>query len=225
MDLRSFNSENLRESSKPQPLLILAERSIYFSVRDARTTSSTRSFFAYYSWSRYGRIASFGNRKRFVSTVVLILGALVGSAILSKWDVSDGTLALAGGLIFLLVALPMVISAPSPATEHDELPNPRKGLYRQLIATLVTPFGLAALVLFVRLMPSQTGPILAVLVAVMIFDLIAMVFARPLLKYLTIPLQALAMIFSVLQVALALQEIVYGLRFIAINTFGMHDGQ
>ena len=75
-----------------------------------------------------------------ISPVVLILGALVGSALLSKWDVSDGTLALAGGLIFLLVALPMVISAPSPMREHDESPTPRKGLYRELIATLVTPW-------------------------------------------------------------------------------------
>jgi multiple antibiotic resistance protein len=161
-----------------------------------------------------------------MSTVVLIIGTFVGSAILSKWAVSDGALAFAGGLIFLLVALPMVISAPSPAREPDESPTPRKGLglYRELTATLVTPFGLAALVLFVRLTPSQTGPILAVLVAVMILDLIAMLFARPLLKYLSIPPEALGMIFSVLQVALAAQEIVYGLQLIAINKFGMHVG-
>jgi small neutral amino acid transporter SnatA (MarC family) len=136
-----------------------------------------------------------------ISTVVLILGAFVGSAILSKWSVSAGALALAGGLIFLLVALAVVIWVPGPVREHDESPIPRKELYRQLIATLVTPFGLAALALFVRMMPSQTGPILAALVAVMISDLIATVFARPLLKYLDIPLQALARIFGVLQVA------------------------
>jgi small neutral amino acid transporter SnatA (MarC family) len=53
-----------------------------------------------------------------------------------------------------------------------------------------------------------------VVLAIMIIDLLVMLFARPLLRVLGVPLQLLGIVFAVLQVALSVQMIFFAFRVV-----------
>jgi multiple antibiotic resistance protein len=56
---------------------------------------------------------------------------------------------------------------------------------------------------------------------IMALDLVAMIFARTLLRVLGFPLQILSTVMGVLQVALSVQMIVYGIRLLLVEKFGV----
>jgi multiple antibiotic resistance protein len=154
-----------------------------------------------------------------IATVIFIGGAFLGSAMIKKWDVSAGALAITTGLVLLLVALPAVL-ARHVSTAPEEPRVSEKSVTRRAIMSMVYPFGIATLILFVSLMPEQSLGIVGALIAVMILNLIATLFVRPLLARAGVALQVIGMILGVLQVALAVQAIVYGVHLIAVESFG-----
>jgi multiple antibiotic resistance protein len=145
-----------------------------------------------------------------------LVAAIVGQNLLQKWDVSLPALLLAAGLILLLVALQTVLHQYSPAPTSppiDEPVTPRApslGLALAPLAfpTIITPYGSAALILLLAASgePARDLAILGVFVAVMVLDLLAMLFAHQILKLVgTAPLTVLGAVLGVLQVALAIQ--------------------
>lgn len=153
-----------------------------------------------------------------IATIALIVAALLGSVVLQKWHVSIGALSIAGGIVLLCVALPTVLGRPNdggpPATGAVPEQRPEADASRLVVPAIITPYGVAVLIIFVTLMPERTLPILGLLVLVMVLDLLAMIFARQILRTLGAALRIFGMILGVLQVALAVQIIFYGVRIL-----------
>jgi multiple antibiotic resistance protein len=86
--------------------------------------------------------------------------------------------------------------------------------------TIVTPFGIAVLVVTLRLRPGDlaTGEILGLAAVVLILDLLAMVFADHILRapFVSSALLILGSVMIVLQVALGIEVMLYALRLLGV---------
>jgi multiple antibiotic resistance protein len=156
-------------------------------------------------------------RASVIATIGGLAAAVVGQKLLQKWNISLPALMLAAGLVLLLVALQQVLaqyaepddtppSAGAAPTDPATLPA---GLAFSPLAfpTLITPYGAAALIVLLAASPdrSRDVAILGLFVAVMAVDLLAMWFARPILKQGKAVLAILGAVLGILQVALAVQ--------------------
>lgn len=167
----------------------------------------------------------------FISTLTVIAASFVGVRILAKWSVAPGALAIAGGILFFLVALSLVLkpySEPHPAGAAGAGKPPEAGapptvqaMLRELVPNILTPYGIAAVILLITLMPDATRSIVGILIGIMALDFVAMIFARPLLKVLGFALQIVGTVMGVLQVALSVQMVVYGIRLLLAERFGI----
>lgn len=160
-----------------------------------------------------------------ISIVAIVFAAVTGAAILKKWGISVGSLLLTAGLILFLVALKPVLEqfaqqsrvAATPAPDTP-LPTPM----RLAFPTIVTPYGIAILIVLVSLRDNlaMDAKVLAVAVFVLLLDLIAMLFAQ---RILTTPLVPLALgivepVMGVLQVALGVSAVVRALSMLGLKT-------
>lgn len=149
-----------------------------------------------------------------LATVSLLTAASLGSQILSKWHVSPGTLLIAGGIVLFLVALGIVLQSPAaprkPSPAEATVTDPKLA-GRASLSAIVTPYGIALLICLIALQLQTTVAIVGALLIVMALDLLAMLYAKPLLHWLGAPLQMLGAVLSILQVALGLQLIADGL--------------
>ncbi|MBV8364427.1 MAG: MarC family protein [Candidatus Eremiobacteraeota bacterium] len=161
-----------------------------------------------------------------LAVLTVLIASLIGSALLLKWHVAAGELAIAGGILFFLVALQIVVGPYSQSTHAPkvaaQVPSSVSELTRQCVPIVVTPWGIAAVIFFLTVKRDQTWPIIAILVGVMALDLLALLFARQILRVLGFPLQLLGTILSVLQVALSVELVVFGIKLVAIQRFGAH---
>jgi multiple antibiotic resistance protein len=153
-----------------------------------------------------------------IGSIVAILGGLMGEALLHAWQVPVMVLRLAGGLIFLVVAFRMVLQPyrePGPPPAAPAAPPAAAGLVFPLV---ITPFGIAAIIVLLAMSrgADRTALILALVLLVMALDLLAMLYVRPLMRVLAMPLQAVGAVLGVLQVAVALQMILSSLRHLGI---------
>lgn len=138
---------------------------------------------------------------------VLITGA-VGAAMLRKWHIAPPVLQLAGGLVFLLVALQMVMTQYRPPAAAAA--GPATVAYLVFPVTLPA-YGIAAVIALVAMSASTERLlwILGLAVIVLVLNLLVTLVVRPLLKVIgQLPLQILGAVLGMLQVALALQLIV-----------------
>ena len=152
-----------------------------------------------------------------LAVVAVVAGGFLGQALLENWNISIAALLLAGGVIFLLVGLSLVLEqyqqvhpAPPP------LPTaPMAAAMRITFPTVVTPYGIAALIVFLANShdAARTASILAILIGVMVLNLLAMLYARRMMGGVTaMVLQVLGAVLGVLQVALAVEMILRGLH-------------
>jgi multiple antibiotic resistance protein len=151
----------------------------------------------------------------FVIAVVSVLfGGFLGRALLSNWQVSIPALYLAGGIIWALVGLRLVLeqyeAAPAAAPAPTAYPGALAAAMRITFPTIVTPYGIATLIVMLANSPdaARTQRILMILLGVMALNLVAMHFARSIMRGLVIVvLQILGAVLGVLQVALAIEMI------------------
>lgn len=156
-----------------------------------------------------------------IALVTTLVAGGIGGAMLRKWHIAPSVLQLAGGLVFLLVALQMILAqyaAPAPATASP----PPAGASAPPTARLAFPvtlpaYGIAALIVLVAL-SGTTGRylwIMGLAIVVLVLDLATMLFIRPIMRVVgPLPLQILGAVLGMLQVALALQLITGALRTI-----------
>jgi multiple antibiotic resistance protein len=154
-----------------------------------------------------------------IASVTTLVAAAAGRAILENWHVSLGALLIAGGVILFLVALRLVLQqyADAPLTPPD-LPLSGAAI-RLAFPTIVTPYGIATVIILLSISPDSfyVMGITAALIGVMVLNLLAMLYARKILKAIGImPLQIVGSVLSVLQVALGVQMILGGLRIIGL---------
>ena len=151
-----------------------------------------------------------------LAVIAAVVGGFVGRLLVDNWQISPAALTLAGGIIFLLVGLSLVLEQYKPAhVTPAPLPEaPMAAALRIAFPIVVTPYGIAAVIALLVNSPdaARTGAILAILIAVMALDLLAMLYARRIIAGATIlVLQIFGAVLGVLQVALAVQMILRGL--------------
>jgi len=147
--------------------------------------------------------------------IAAVVGGFVGKLLVENWHITPAALTLAGGLIFLLVGLSLVLeqykpvhAAPAPLPEAQ-----MAAALRVAFPIIVTPYGIAAVIALLVNSPDapRTLTILAILVAVMALNLLAMLYARRMGGFTLLALQIFASVLAVLQVALAVQFVLRGL--------------
>lgn len=165
--------------------------------------------------------------KVFALAVSAVLTAgLLGSALLRKWQIAPPVMEFAGGLVFLLVALRMVLS------QYDAAPPPRDAegepqLLRLVFPVTVTPYGVATVIVLMALSAdmARSLSVLGLAVAVMALNLLAMLFVRPIIRGIgVLPLQILGAVLGILQVALALQLMADALQAMGVALQGIGPG-
>jgi len=154
-----------------------------------------------------------------VASIGGVAGGLIGRALLTKWHVSLPALMLTGGIVFFMVALRQLLEQyepPRPLVPADPLPaSPLAAACRLVFPIVLTPYGIAAVIALLASSEDteRTLVILGLLVFVMCLDLLAMLYARVILRGLAIIiLQVLGAVLAVLQVALSVQFMLLGLR-------------
>ena len=88
------------------------------------------------------------------------------------------------------------------------------------LPTIITPYGIAAFILInainATVPPEQDMEVYKVFFEVMELNLVVMLFARPIIKYISTVLTILDAVLGVLQVALAVQMIILAIRILKI---------
>ena len=163
-------------------------------------------------------------RATVISIVAIIFAAVTGASILRKWGISIGSLLLTAGLILFLVALKPVLEQfaqhQSSAAPPPDAPPPTP--MRIAFPTIVTPYGIAILIVLVTLRGdiATAVQVLGVAVFVLLLDLLAMLFAQRILNTPLVPL-ALGIVepvLGVLQVALGVSAVVRALSMLGYKT-------
>jgi multiple antibiotic resistance protein len=150
--------------------------------------------------------------------IALAIAVGIGAGVLDAWGASRPALVMAAGLLLVLASLRNLLAPPrAPAAAGSAAPPPpAPGIALSPIAfpSIVTPHGVGVLIIFVAYAPqaSVKATILAVALAIMALDLLAMLFASALMRAIgTVPLTILGAVFGVLQVALGIEMIASGI--------------
>jgi multiple antibiotic resistance protein len=156
-----------------------------------------------------------------IATIAIVLGSLLGRALLPKWHISLAVIELTGGIVFFLVALKQLLEQyePQHPAQAEPLPaSPTAAAARLVFPFVLTPYGIAAVIALLGASnPARTATILVLLLIVMVLDLLAMLYARRILVGPTIiVLQVLGAVLAVLQVGLSIQLILAGLRSLGV---------
>jgi len=162
-------------------------------------------------------------RATLFASLALLLAAFLGEYFLSSYGIPLPVLALSAGIILFLVALLNILQQFIPPAVHREdsaepAPAPTMNMALNPLAfpTIVTPYGIAAIVVFLALSPDLQGRLIigAILLAIMLLNLIVMLLTRRLLPVLGMVLPILGAVLGVVQVALGLNIINTTLRML-----------
>lgn len=160
------------------------------------------------------------------ATMICALVAFLSQSFVAKYHLSIAAIQLAGGAILLLSALngifPKALSAPSTAPEG---PSVQMALSPLASPVIVTPAGIAAIMVFVLLAGNDPAPFQQVLWAlgiVMLMNLVVMLLIDPILKIpgIMVALQLAGVFLLVVQVALAFQVMIYSFARLGLVTIG-----
>lgn len=146
-------------------------------------------------------------RATLFSSMALLIAAFLGETILSKYGIPVPILALSAGIILFLVALLNIIQQFAPPEVHDEqAPPPAMNMAISPLAfpTIVTPYGIAAVIVFLTVSPDLNSKLIvgATIVGIMVLNLIVMLITRYVYKFLAVFLPILGAVLGVVQVAL-----------------------
>lgn len=146
------------------------------------------------------------------SSAALLLAALIGENIINSYNIPIPILAISGGIILFLVALINIIQQFSPPAKQDENPAPptlKMAIFPLAFPTIVTPYGIAAVIVFFSLAQDLDRKLKVglVVLGIMVLNLVFMLINRYTYKYFALVLPLLAAILGVVQVALGLQII------------------
>ena len=181
-----------------------------------------------------GQDRRFKRRLAFEGTLIAALAtitsATIGSRILSNWGVSVDSLRITAGIVLFLVALRPVMEqyapheAGTPPPVSGPAPKVSSLAYSPLaFPTIVTPYGIAVLVMMVTLAggdPTKILRLLGLVGLVLALDLVAMLAADRVLRTPLVKpvLGIIGSVVSVLQVSLGVQAVVGALQH--LGAFG-----
>jgi multiple antibiotic resistance protein len=151
------------------------------------------------------------------SILALLLAAAIGESFLRRDDMPVPVLALAAGIVLFLVALQGILHQFTPPARSEgpaSAPTLSMAVTPIAFPTIVTPYGIAALIIFITISSNWQGKLAigVILLGIMLLDLIAMLLARHILRLLGVFLQILGAVLGIIQVALGLQIILTSLQ-------------
>jgi len=157
------------------------------------------------------------------SAAALAVAGLIGRSMLDNFNIPAPVLALTGGLLLFLVALQTVLhqfsAGASPRISAGAAPGLQLAFNPLAFPTIVTPYGIAAVIVFIALAQDDLSlkmTVAAVTAAILIVDWIAMLFAHAILKSMGTALQVFAVVLGVTQIALGVNVILQSLSLIGV---------
>ena len=156
-------------------------------------------------------------RSSLFAMLAASLAMLAGYPILSGWGASPASLSAAAGLLLLLASLPQALGSNHGAT--PPLPADEQKLRAFAVSPLafpliLPPYAVGVLVLFAAYEPglNMKLAVIAAVFVLMLLNLLAMTCARQLLDWIgATTFQVLGAVFGVLQIALAIEMILWAL--------------
>jgi small neutral amino acid transporter SnatA (MarC family) len=170
-------------------------------------------------------------RSAIVATAIVLFVALVASGTMVTWRVSADSIAIAGGVVLLMSAIRALTSFHLAEAAPDAVSStPRMAmnltwmgspvLSPLAIPSIVTPIGIVVVLYFSGLALGDSalqGQIVGLLLVIMGLNLVAMMFARPIMRAVGLPiLQVIGWVFSALQAGLAVEVLMGAMRRLAI---------
>jgi multiple antibiotic resistance protein len=160
-------------------------------------------------------------RATFFAAIGVLVAGIMGQRIWANWGIRDAILLLAGGIVWFLVALFMVLQPYIPAFQRDyPVDQPSLALAFKPLAfpTIVTPYGIATLIVLMATMQTvgQQGAVLGLTGAILLLNWVAMIFARSILRLLAVPLELISWVLGILQVAIGLDLIYIALLKLSV---------
>jgi len=156
------------------------------------------------------------------SAAALAVAGLIGRTMLENFNIPMPVLALTGGLVLFLVALQTVLhqfSGAAPPKLGAAPPDLHLAVSPLAFPTIVTPYGIAAVIVFVALAQDNLAiklVVAEVVAAILFLDWVAMLFADAILKWMGVALQVFAVVLGVTQIALGLNVIFQSLSLIGL---------
>lgn len=161
------------------------------------------------------------------SAAALALAGMLGRVILENFDISLPVLAITGGIILFLVALQTVLhqsaGVPGPPQEYGQPTDLSLALTPLAFPIIVTPYGIAAVIVFATLATGrhdQEITVAGIVWLILVLDWLAMLFAETILRWTGTALQVFAVVLGVTQAALGLQVILHNLHLIGVFAGG-----
>jgi multiple antibiotic resistance protein len=148
-------------------------------------------------------------RSILFSSAALLVAALLGERIIGNYGIPMPILAFAGGLILFLVALNVVIqqfSTNEPHVESAAAPTLAMAINPLAFPTIVTPYGIAAVIVYMTISPDPETKLTVglTILGIMLANLLVMLITKKIFKVLAVLLPILAAVLGVVQVALGL---------------------
>jgi multiple antibiotic resistance protein len=165
-------------------------------------------------------------RSTAIATVIVLGVALLGSIVLTNWQVSPPAISITGAIILFYQALGIIMQTPTPAPPPAEPeasrppPSPAIAAFPLAIPALVTAPGIAAITAIVILSKrdlAHDAAIVGLLLAVMVLNLLTLWNVDAILKRVSPGfLYLIGWVMAVLQAALAVQLIIHSLRVLEV---------
>jgi multiple antibiotic resistance protein len=156
-------------------------------------------------------------RATLFSSLALVLAAFVGETVLTKFGIPLPILSMSGGIILFMVALLNIIHQfiiPEKQEVQKAPATLKMAMTPLAFPSIVTPYGIAAVIVFLALTPDLKGKLIvgAIVIVIMLINLFFMLINRYIYKFLALALPILGAILGVVQVALGLMIIYNSLK-------------
>lgn len=159
-----------------------------------------------------------------LSTGAIALAALLGTRMLKQFEIPVPVLTLTAGVVLFLVALQSLLEQFGTRQPRERSAAPlelRRAATALAFPTIVTPYGVAAIIIFGTLAENDRGMMLTmagIVVLILALDWLSMFFAEAILRWCGVLLQLIGVVLGVTQTALGLQLILNSLRVLGVFT-------
>lgn len=159
-------------------------------------------------------------RAAMIATLVALLVAGTARYTLGQYRISVDALRIAGGLVLMLAALKQIFVRPEPPTSPEDPPAPLKLAASPVAAPIIVPpAGVAAILIFMALAPTNPGMGWAAVISIpiiMALNFLVMWFNLSITQRagLMLTLQVVGSVLVFVQVALGVQTTLIGLRWL-----------
>jgi len=158
-----------------------------------------------------------------VATGVSLLIAMVIAGIAASWRISLDDVRIAGGILLFAASRETIgqLNRPAPPSPPPAAaPSNHPAVTPLAIPIIVTPWGVAAILVFIELADGDSkmsAIVIGILLLVMLLNLVGMLLARRIITLVgLITFQVVGWIFAVLQTGFAVDAVVTSLRNLAL---------